>query len=134
MSNGYCPNCKTYEKGIKGRCPHCNSSLKKPDYALNYKAVIVVAIILVSAHLIGLSGGYQFLGETFQKIPVSIIEPSMSEQCKKAIRDYNELKEFLGVGDTINFDTKTMAWSDFQKYRALKDKIFDLNCSLEPDT
>lgn len=108
---------------------------KKSDIRLNYKAVLIIAIILVSTHIIGISGGYQYLGETFQEIPVSMIESSMSIQCQKAITEYNDFKEFLGdnffnkvVGDVILPESEKMSWSDFQKYRELKTKISELNC------
>lgn len=101
---------------------------KKSDIRLNYKAILIIAIILVSTQIIGISGGYEYLGVTFQEIPVSMIEPSMSIQCQKAITEYNDFKEFLGVGDVILPESEKMSWSDFQKYRQLKTKISELNC------
>ncbi len=100
---------------------------KKSDLELNYKAVAVIATILVSAHLIGMFGGYQYLAETFQKIPVSMVEPSMSVQCQRAITEYNDLKAHLGIGDVITYETK-ITWSDLERYNELKTKIRELGC------
>ena len=75
---------------------------KKSDIRLNYKAILIIAIILVSTQIIGISGGYEYLGVTFQEIPVSMIEPSMSIQCQKAITEYNDFKEFLGVAARVD--------------------------------
>ncbi len=100
---------------------------KKSDLGLNYKAVVVIAIILVSTHLIGIFGGYQYLAETFQEIPVSMVEPSMSVQCQRTITEYNDLKAHLGIGDVITHETK-ITWSDLEKYNELKTKIRELGC------
>lgn len=102
---------------------------KKSDIRVNYKAVVIIVIILVSTQIIGVSGGYQYLGETFQEIPVSMVESSMSIQCQKAITEYNDFKEFLDIGDYVILpESEKMSWSDFQKYTQLKTKIRELNC------
>jgi len=100
---------------------------KKSDIELNYKALAIIAIILVGGHFIGMFGGYQYLAETFQEIPVSMIEPSMSVQCKSAITEYNAVKAHLGIGDVITHETE-ISWSDLEKYNQMKTKIQELGC------
>jgi len=101
---------------------------KQPDLTINWQRYAIVAITLVSIHIVGMFGGYEYLASTFQEIPVSMVEPSMSVQCKETITEYNQFKEFLGVGDFITADSEKMSWSDFQFYTGLKTKISELNC------
>jgi len=101
---------------------------KTSELTINWKRYTIIVITLFSIHIIGMFGGYDYLATTFQEIPVSMVEPSMSVQCKEAITEYNQFKEFLGVGDFITSDSEKMSWSDFQFYTGLKTKISELNC------
>lgn len=106
---------------------------KKPDLQLNYKRVAIIAIILVSIHLWGMFGGYEWISEIspiYRDMKITMTEPSVSDQCWDLLEDEANFKDFLGIGVIVTHeDIDEMSYVDFKYLTELETKIQDLGCS-----
>ncbi len=105
---------------------------KKPDIQLRWKRVIIIAIILVTIHLVGISGGYDYLSEIspiHRDMPISIVESSLNKQCRELKEEFAVLKDFLKIDEKIaNDEIEKMAWADYQYYTKLEMELNRLSC------
>ncbi len=106
---------------------------KKSDIELNYKRIAIVAIILVSVHLWGMFGGYEWISEIspiYRDMKIIMTEPPLSKQCQEVIEEFTKFKDFMNIGETLRpDDIKRMVWSDLPYYMELNTKIQELGCS-----
>ena len=105
---------------------------KNSDIQLHWKRVIIIAVILVTVHLVGISGGYDYLSEIspiHRDMPISIIESSLNKQCQELKEEFTILKDFLKIDEKIaNDEIEKIAWADYQYYTKLEMKLDQLKC------
>jgi len=113
---------------------------EKDDLRINWKAFSIIAVVLVSIHIWGMFGGYDWISENSpiydpRELPVGMANPTLSNECNKLAKQYIDFKNFLGVDDVLTdqqFDD--ISYADYIFYTELQVKLETLNCSLEPDT
>ncbi len=105
---------------------------KKSDIQLRWKRVVIIGVVLVTIHVIGISGGYDYLSEIspiYRDMPISMTEASLNKQCLELEEEFAFLKDFLKIDEKItNDDIESIAWADYQYYTKLEMQLDQLNC------
>jgi len=105
---------------------------KEPDFELNYKRIAIIAIILVSIHLWGMFGGYDWISEIspiYRDMKITMTEPSVSDQCWNLLEEKTKFKNFLGIGVIVTQEQyDDMSYADFEYLTELETKMQDLTC------
>jgi len=111
---------------------------KKEQWQINYKAIAIIAIVLVSIHLWGMFGGYEWISEIspiYNEMPVGMANPLTSKECKQLVQDLAIFKNFLGVDNLLTEQQlDEISYKDYVYMTQLEVKIQNLKCSLDPDT
>jgi len=111
---------------------------KKEEWQINYKAIAIIAIVLVSIHLWGMFGGYDWISEIspiYNEMPVGMANPLTSKECKQLVQDLSVFRNFHGVGELLTEQQlDEMSYADYIYFTELEVKIQNLKCSLDPDT
>lgn len=111
---------------------------KEPEWEINYKRIAIIAIVLVSIHLWGMFGGYQWISEIspiYNEMPVGMANPLTSNQCKELVGDLTNFRNFLGVGDLLTEqELDEISYSDYIYLTELELEIQKLKCTLKSDT
>jgi hypothetical protein len=113
---------------------------RKDELRINWKAFTIIAVVLVSVHIWGMLGGYDWISEISpiyneREFPVGMANPTFSKQCSETLEELMTLKNFLGIGDVLTQEQiEEIAWLDYEHLVKLELRLAELNCSLEPDT
>jgi len=109
-----------------------SKEVKKSDLVINWKNYAIIATILLVVHIVGTSGGYDYLSEIspiYREIPISMVEPTVSKQCVDLRHEFTLLKDFLKIeGELTGADIENIAWADYQYYTKLQLELDRLNC------
>ncbi len=105
---------------------------EESDLKINWKAFGVISIILVSVHIWGISGGYDWISEIspiYRDMDISMTGSSLNKQCENIQLEFTELKNFLGIGDLLTSEQiENISWADFQYYVKLSTQLRELDC------
>lgn len=126
----FCPKCKTYETPENGKCPHCKTQLtKKIRFDWFDKIIIILFGFVVLAIVLGQSGYFGELKIDLDKIPISIVEPSLYDQCVTKYDEFEALKKHLGIVKIGEFP-ENMSISDYNLYNDLEEEFEEMDCNL----
>ncbi len=105
---------------------------EESDLKINWKAFGIISIILVSVHIWGISGGYDWISENspiYRDMKISMMEPSISDQCWELIEEQTRFKNFLGLGVIVTQEElDELSFVDYEYYQELESSIDDLLC------
>jgi len=92
----------------------------------------VIVIVLGFLILAIVLGELDYFGEPimdFNKMPVSIVEPSLYDQCVTKYEEFEALKRHLGIVKLGEFP-ENMSISDFNLYNDLQEEFEEMDCNL----
>ncbi len=93
------------------------------------KIIVLILGFLILAIVLGELG---YFGEPimdFDKMPVSIVEPSLYDQCVTKYEEFEALKKHLGIVKLGEFP-ENMSISDFNLYNDLQEEFEEMDCNL----
>jgi len=92
----------------------------------------VIVIVLGFLILAIVLGELDYFGEPIidlNKIPVSMVEPSLYDQCVTKYEEFEALKKHLGIVKIGEFP-ENMSISDFNLYNDLQEEFEEMDCNL----
>ncbi len=92
----------------------------------------VIVIVLGFLILAIVLGELEYFGEPvidFDKIPVSIVEPSLYDQCVTKYEEFEALKKHLGIVKIGEFP-ENISISDLNLYNDLQEEFEEMDCNL----
>lgn len=107
-----------------------NKKEEESDLKINWKAFVIISVILVSVHVWGILGGYDWISEIspiYRDMKITMTEPPVSKQCEDVMMEMIKFKNYLGIEDFIPPE-KEVSFADLEYYNRMNQKIHDLGC------
>lgn len=93
------------------------------------RVIVIILGFLILTIVLGELGFYEEMKMDLNKIPVSIVEPSLYDQCLTKYEEFEALKKHLGIVKLGEFP-ENMSISDFNLYNDLQEEFEEMDCNL----